>query len=190
MPGIKSNTVPGPLPPLPTIPPEERTPLVNVLLALLEHYRATDTQLRAIIEHQHALIAALEQRVRSLEAEVRRLKNLPSRPNIKPSALDKNRNDDDRPAPRRWPRPRKQTQTPRVEETPQAPQGPPLGHRRAREYPAPLTLSRLPRLHRPGPAHLPVQYPIPPGTIPTPPPASISSASCPSSSATPTSAPR
>jgi len=105
MPGIKSNTVPGPLPPLPTIPPEERTPLVNVLLALLEHYRATDTQLRAIIEHQHALIAALEQRVRSLEAEVRRLKNLPSRPNIKPSALDKNRNDDDDPPPGAGPGP-------------------------------------------------------------------------------------
>ena len=40
----KPAPFPGPLPPLPTIPPEERTPLVNVLLALLEHYRATDEQ--------------------------------------------------------------------------------------------------------------------------------------------------
>jgi hypothetical protein len=51
----------------------------------------------AIIEQQHATIAALEQRISALEAEVRRLKHLPPRPNIKPSALEKNRDDDEPP---------------------------------------------------------------------------------------------
>ena len=86
----KPIPIPGPLPPLPTIPPEERTPLVNVLLALLEHYRASD-------EQQRAVNSELEQRVHALEAEVRRLKNLPARPNIKPSALDQDRDEDDPP---------------------------------------------------------------------------------------------
>ena len=90
MPRAKPAPFPGPLPPLPAIPPEERTPLVNVLLALLEHYRATD-------EQQRAVNAELEQRVHALEGEVRRLKNLPARPNIKPSVLDQVRDDDDDP---------------------------------------------------------------------------------------------
>jgi hypothetical protein len=58
-----------------------------LLLAVLEQYQARD-------EQQHAIIAELEQRVRALEAEVRRLKNLPPRPNIKPSALNQERDDD------------------------------------------------------------------------------------------------
>ena len=94
----KTKTVPPPPRPLPTIPPEEQTPLVKVLLALLERYHTTDGQLRTIIDHQHALIGELEPRVRALEDEVRRLKNLPPRPNIKPSALNKDRDDDDPPA--------------------------------------------------------------------------------------------
>jgi hypothetical protein len=53
--------------------------------------------LLAIIEQQHATIAALEQRISALEAEVRRLKHLPPRPNIKPSSLEKNRDDDEPP---------------------------------------------------------------------------------------------
>ncbi len=92
MASARPKSVLGPLPPLPTMPPEERTPLVNVLLAVLEQYQARDEQHRA-------LIAELEQRVHALEAEVRRLKNLPPRPNIKPSALDKDRDDDDPPPP-------------------------------------------------------------------------------------------
>ena len=68
---------------VPIIPLAERTPTVELLLA--------------IIEHQHATIAALEQRVSALDAEVRRLKHLPPRPNIKPSALDKSRDDDEPP---------------------------------------------------------------------------------------------
>ena len=92
MASTRPKSVLGPLPPLPTIPPEERTPLVNVLLAVLEQYQTRDEQHRA-------LIGELEQRVHALEAEVRRLKNLPPRPNIKPSALDKDRDDDDPPSP-------------------------------------------------------------------------------------------
>jgi len=86
----RTQTAPGPLPPPPTIPPEERTPLVNMLLALFEQYQAGDQQHRA-------RIAELEERVRALEAEVRRLKKLPPRPNLKPGALDEHRDDDDSP---------------------------------------------------------------------------------------------
>lgn len=96
----KPTPIPGPLPPLPTIPPEEQTPTVQLLLALLGQYRANDEQLRTVIEQQHAVNCELEQRVRALEAEVRRLKNLPARPTIKPSVLDQERNDvDDDPPP-------------------------------------------------------------------------------------------
>lgn len=66
---------------VPTIPAAERTPTVELLLL--------------IIEQQQATIGALEQRVDALEAEVRRLKGLPARPTIKPSALAKRRDDDD-----------------------------------------------------------------------------------------------
>ena len=81
-----------PLAPIPTFPLEEQTPAVKVLLALLEHERTQRLEMRA--------------QVRALEAEVRRLKGLPPRPNIKPSALDAEPDDDDPPpsggaAPRR-----------------------------------------------------------------------------------------
>jgi transposase len=66
---------------VPTIPAAERTPTVELLLL--------------IIEQQQATIGALEQRVDALEAEVRRLKGLPARPTIKPSALAKRRDNDD-----------------------------------------------------------------------------------------------
>jgi len=78
-----SAPIPVALAPLPTIPPEEQTPTVQLLLA--------------IIEQQHVANCELEQRVLALEAEVRRLKNLPPRPNIKPSALNQERDDDDPP---------------------------------------------------------------------------------------------
>jgi len=68
---------------VPIIPQAERTPTVELLLA--------------IIEQQHATIAALEQRVGALEAEVRRLKGLAPGPHIKPSALDNDRDDDEPP---------------------------------------------------------------------------------------------
>ena len=66
---------------LPPIPPEEQTPTVRLLLA--------------IIEQQQLTIAKLEARVGLLEAEVARLKKLPPRPTIKPSALEKNHDDVD-----------------------------------------------------------------------------------------------
>lgn len=72
-----------PLTPLPNIPTSEQTPVVKRLLTL--------------VEQQHALIDELQKRVHVLEAEVARLKKLPKRPNIKPSALDNDRDDDDPP---------------------------------------------------------------------------------------------
>ncbi len=66
---------------LPPIPPEEQTPTVRLLLA--------------IIEQQQLTIAKLEARVGLLEAEVVRLKKLPPRPKIKPSALEKSHDDED-----------------------------------------------------------------------------------------------
>ncbi len=65
---------------LPPIPAREMTPTVKLLLA--------------IIEQQQDTITRLEQRVDQLEAEVARLKHLPPRPKIKPSALDKDHDDD------------------------------------------------------------------------------------------------
>jgi len=68
---------------LPPIPPAEMTPTVKLLLV--------------IIEQQQITITRLEQRVDRLEAEVARLKKLPSRPKIKPSALERDDPDEDPP---------------------------------------------------------------------------------------------
>lgn len=68
---------------LPPIAPEELTPTVRLLLA--------------IIEQQQVTIGRLEERVAQLEAEVARLKKLPPRPKIKPSTLDKVCDDEDPP---------------------------------------------------------------------------------------------
>lgn len=65
-----------PLPSTPAIPPEEQTPTVKLLRALLSQHRTLNA-------HQ-----------RALEAEVRRLKHLPRAPKIKPSALKKDHDDD------------------------------------------------------------------------------------------------
>jgi hypothetical protein len=68
---------------LPSIPAEQMTPTVELLLA--------------IIEQQQVTIARLEERVDQLEAEVARLKKLPPRPKIKPSTLDTGPDDDEPP---------------------------------------------------------------------------------------------
>lgn len=68
---------------LPPIPPQERTPTVNLLLALIEAQQHTITQ--------------LSDRVKQLEAEVARLKQLPAKPRIRPSALERDKDDDDPP---------------------------------------------------------------------------------------------
>ena len=68
---------------LPSIPAEQMTPTVELLLA--------------IIEQQQVTIRRLEERVAQLEAEVARLKKLPPRPKIKPSTLDKGPDDDEPP---------------------------------------------------------------------------------------------
>ena len=59
---------------LPPIPPEERTPTVDLLLS--------------IIETQHHTITTLTEQVQHLQAELARLQKRPARPNIKPSALE------------------------------------------------------------------------------------------------------
>lgn len=62
---------------LPPIPDSERTPLINMLLK--------------IIEQQQEAIEELTSKVSILEAEVKRLKKHPKRPRIKPSKMDKNK---------------------------------------------------------------------------------------------------
>src|SRR3954466_9084857 len=61
--------------PLPEIPEDERTPLVQQLLD--------------IIALQQGRIQQLEERVQQLEDEIARLKGLKARPRIAPSALER-----------------------------------------------------------------------------------------------------
>lgn len=68
---------------LPSIPANQMTPTIELLLA--------------IIEQQQVTIERLQQRVDQLEAEVARLKKLPPRPKIKPSPLDQGSDDDEPP---------------------------------------------------------------------------------------------
>lgn len=93
---------------LPPIPPQEMTPTVKLLLA--------------IIEMQQHTITELSDRVTQLEAEVARLKKLPARPGIKPSALGRD-HDDDPPPPggagpgKKRPGSKKRTKRPPVHRT-------------------------------------------------------------------------
>ena len=59
------------------IRPEERTPLVEALLRVIDQLLATNAQLRATVEQQQL-------RIDRLEDEVRRLKGLPDQPKRKP----------------------------------------------------------------------------------------------------------
>ena len=69
---------------LPPIPPEERTPTVDLLLS--------------IIETQHHTNTTLTEQVQQLQAELARLQKRPARPEIKPSALERGKDDDPPPA--------------------------------------------------------------------------------------------
>ena len=69
---------------LPPIPPEERTPTVDLLLS--------------ITESQHHTITTLTEQVQHLQAELARLQKRPARPEIKPSALERDKDDDPPPA--------------------------------------------------------------------------------------------
>jgi hypothetical protein len=60
------------------IPAEQRTPLVEALLRVIEELAATNQQLRTTIQHQQL-------RIEQLEDEVRRLKRLPDKPKRKPA---------------------------------------------------------------------------------------------------------
>jgi hypothetical protein len=59
------------------IPPEQRSPLVEALLRVIDELQATNAQLRATVEQQQL-------RIDQLEEEVRRLKGLPDQPKRKP----------------------------------------------------------------------------------------------------------
>src|SRR5271165_1745359 len=59
------------------IRPEERTPLVEALLRVIDQLEAANAQLRATVEQQQL-------RIDRLEDEVRRLKGLPDQPKRKP----------------------------------------------------------------------------------------------------------
>ncbi len=58
--------------------PEQRTPLVEALLRVIDQLQATNAQLRATVQQQQL-------RIDQLEEEVRRLKGLPDQPKRKPS---------------------------------------------------------------------------------------------------------
>lgn len=59
------------------IPPEQRTPLVEALLRVIEQQQATIAQLQATVQQQQL-------RIEQLEAEVRRLRGMPDKPKPKP----------------------------------------------------------------------------------------------------------
>jgi hypothetical protein len=59
------------------IPVEQRTPLVEALLRVIEQLQATNEQLRATVQHQ-------QRRIEQLEEEVWRLKGLPEPPKRRP----------------------------------------------------------------------------------------------------------
>ena len=68
------------LPPIPDLPEEEKTPVVKLLLAF--------------IEQQQQVILQQQEEIDNLKAEVARLKKLPPKPNIKPSKLPKDDDND------------------------------------------------------------------------------------------------
>ena len=72
----------------PSIPLAEQTPTVRLLLRIIE-------QQQALIEQQQETLLQQQERLKALEAEVARLKKLPKKPKIRPSALPKD--DDDEP---------------------------------------------------------------------------------------------
>src|ERR1035438_8215900 len=59
------------------IPAEQRTPLVDALLRVIEQLQATDLERQATIQRQ-------QQRIEQLEEEIRRLKGLPETPKRPP----------------------------------------------------------------------------------------------------------
>src|ERR1700678_3987498 len=59
------------------IPAEQRTPLVDALLRVIEQLQATNQQLQATVQRQQL-------RIEQLEEEIRRLKGLPETPKRPP----------------------------------------------------------------------------------------------------------
>src|SRR5438105_5820247 len=59
------------------IPAEQRTPLVEALLRVIDQLQASNAELRATVQHQ-------QRKIEQLEEEIRRLKGLPELPKRKP----------------------------------------------------------------------------------------------------------
>jgi hypothetical protein len=78
---IKSGKNNNILPSLPLVSPKQRTSLVESLLL--------------IIEEQQTVVVAQTSRIRALEDEIARLKKINTRPKIKPSSLDKEKDGKD-----------------------------------------------------------------------------------------------
>jgi chromosome segregation ATPase len=67
------------------IPADQRTPLVEALLRVIDRLEATNEELRRTNEQLRTTIAQQQLRIEQLEDEVRRLKGLPEKPKRKPS---------------------------------------------------------------------------------------------------------
>lgn len=75
------------------IPAEERTPLVEALLGVIDRLEVTVEQQRLTIEQQQQRIGQQQRRIEQLEEEVRRLKGLPETPKRPPQPGPLNRPD-------------------------------------------------------------------------------------------------
>ena len=64
--------------------PEQRTPLVEALLRVIDQLVATNEELRRTNEQLRTTVEQQQLRIEQLEAEVRRLKGLPDKPKRKP----------------------------------------------------------------------------------------------------------
>jgi hypothetical protein len=67
------------------IPADQRTPLVEALLRVIDRLEATNEELRRTNEQLRTTVAQQQLRIEQLEDEVRRLKGLPEKPKRKPS---------------------------------------------------------------------------------------------------------
>jgi len=78
---------------LSSIPPQEKSPTVLLLISIIEQQQAVIAQQQAVIAQQQEQILLLKEKVEVLGAEVRRLKKLPPKPKIT-SNLPKDGDDD------------------------------------------------------------------------------------------------
>lgn len=72
----------------PTIPEQEKTPTVRLLLTIIEQQQTAIEQLQGTVQQQQT-------RIEALETEIARLKKLPKKPKIRPSTLPKDEDESD-----------------------------------------------------------------------------------------------